>query len=102
MLNLQLDVKPNTEVRLRRLLSQLQDTEAFAQNIIAFRVNELKHGVLNLRLDLKRFEDQYQMSSEAFYERFGQGQVDDSEDNLLWAGLYEMLRENQRQLQDLQ
>jgi len=102
MLNLQLDVKPNTEVRLRRLLSQLQDTEAFAQNIISFRVNELKRGVLNLRLDLKRFEDQYQMPSEVFYERFGQGQADDSEDNMLWAGLYEMLRENQRQLQDLQ
>lgn len=102
MLNLQLDVKPNTEARLRRLLSQVQDTEAFAQNIIAFRVNELRRGVLNLRVDLKRFEDQHHMSSEVFYERFGLGQVDDSEDNMLWAGLYEMYSENQHQLQDLQ
>lgn len=102
MLNLQLDVKPNTEVRLRRLLSQMQDTEEFAQNIIAFRISELRRGVLNLRVDLKRFEDQYQMSSETFYGRFGQGQVDDAEDNMLWAGLYEMYRENQQQLQDLQ
>ncbi len=102
MLNLQLDVKPNTEVRLRRLLSQMQDTEEFAQNIIAFRISELRRGVLNLRIDLKRFEDQYQMSSETFYNRFEQGQIEDAEDNMLWAGLYEMYRENQQQLQDLQ
>ena len=102
MLNLQLDVKPNTEVRLRRLLSQMQDTEEFAQNIIAFRISELRRGVLNLRIDLKRFEDQYQMSSETVYNRFEQGQIEDAEDNMLWAGLYEMYRENQQQLQDLQ
>ena len=102
MLNLQLDVKPNTEVRLRRLLSQMQDTEEFAQNIIAFRISELRRGVLNLRIDLKRFEDQYQMSSETFYNRFEQGQIEDAEDNMLWAGLYEMYSENQQQLQDLQ
>ena len=101
-MNLQLDVKPNTEVRLRRLLSQMQDTEEFAQNIIAFRISELRRGVLNLRIDLKRFEDQYQMSSETFYNRFEQGQIEDAEDNMLWAGLYEMYRENQQQLQDLQ
>ena len=99
MLNLQLDVKPNTEVRLRRLLSQMQDTEEFAQNIIAFRISELRRGVLNLRIDLKRFEDQYQMSSETFYNRFEQGQIEDAEDNMLWAGLYEMYRENQQKLQ---
>ena len=102
MLNLQLDVKPNTEARLRRVLSQVQDSEAFAQNIIAFRLSELRRGLLNLRVDLRRLEEQHRMSSDTFYERFGQGQADDSEDNMLWAGLYEMYRENQQQLQDLQ
>lgn len=101
-INLQLDVQPNTEVRLRRLLSQIHDTEAFAQNLISFRINELRRGSLNLRLDLKRFEEQYQMPSDIFYERFAQGQVDDSEDYLLWAGVYEMWRKNQQQLMDLQ
>jgi hypothetical protein len=61
--------------------------------------DESKLGILNLRLDLKKLEEQYQMSSEVFYGQFEQGVVGDSEDYMLWAGLYEMLRDNLQQLQ---
>ncbi len=71
------------------------------QNIIAYQIAELRKGVLNIRLDLKRFEAQYQQSSEEFYQHFEQGQTDDSEDALLWAGLYEMLQDNERRLEAL-
>lgn len=63
---------------------------------------ELKRGILNLYLDLQKFEEQYQMSSEAFYDRFEQGMMDEREDFMLWSGLYEMLRDNQQRLQALQ
>ncbi len=102
MLSLQLDVQPATEQRLRRLMSQVADQETFARNVIAFQVHELKRGILNLRLDLKKFEEQYQMPSEVFYSQFEQGVADDREDYMLWSGLYEMLRDNQQRLQELQ
>lgn len=102
MLSLQLDVQPATEQRLRRLMSQVGDQEAFARNIIDFQIHELKRGILNLRLDLKKFETQYQMPSEFFYHQFEQGLMDDQEDFMLWSGLYEMLRDNQQRLQELQ
>lgn len=102
MLSLQLDIQPATAQRLQRLMSQVADQETFARNVIAFQVHELKRGILNLRLDLKKFEDQYHMPSDAFYMQFEQGLTDDREDYMLWSGLYEMLRSNQQQLQELQ
>jgi hypothetical protein len=101
MLNLQLQIQPQTEQRLKRILAFTHDQEVFAQNIIAYQIAELKKGILNIRLDLKQFEEQYQLDSEIFYQQFEEGQLEDSEDYLLWAGLYEMLHKNTARLQEL-
>jgi spore coat polysaccharide biosynthesis protein SpsF (cytidylyltransferase family) len=60
---------------------------------------ELKKAMLNIRLDLRQFEQKYQQSSETFYQQFTNGKLDDSEDFILWAGIYEMLQDNKRQLE---
>ena len=101
MLNLELHIQPQTEQRLKTILAYTPDEETFAQNIIAYQVAELQKGLLNIRLDLKYFEDKYHQSTQEFYQRFEQGQTDDSEDMMLWAGLYEMFQENERRLQAL-
>ena len=101
MFNLQLHISPKTEQRLRAILASAQDEEAFAQNIIAYQITELKKAVINIRLDLKEFEKKYNLSSEEFYQKYLQGQSDDSEDAMLWAGLCEILRENERRLCDI-
>ena len=72
------------------------------QNIIAYQIAELRRGMLNLRLDLKGFEEKYQLSTEDFYRQFGQGATDDREDYVVWAGLYEMLHRNKERLQELE
>ncbi|MEY4769258.1 MAG: hypothetical protein RL637_1897 [Pseudomonadota bacterium] len=41
------------------------------------------------------------MRSEDFYQKFTQGVVEDSEDFMLWSGLYEMFCQNQSQLNEL-
>ena len=101
MLNLQLDVQPQTEQRLKKLLESLHDQEVFAQNMIDYHMTELRKGMLNIRLDLKQFEDKYQLSSENFYRKFEGGKYDDREDFIIWAGLYEMFYENKLRLQEL-
>ena len=100
MLNLELHVNPKTERQLKKILSY-QDEETFARNIVAYQMAELQKGVLNIHLDIKEFEDKYQQTTEEFYRHFEQGEAGDSEDFVLWAGLYEMLRENKRRLQEL-
>ncbi len=101
MLNLQLHIQPQTEQKLRTILTYTHDEEMFARNIISYQINELQKGILNLRLDLKQFEEKYQMSTDEFYRQFQKGISGDSEDFIVWSGIYEMFRENERRLQEL-
>ncbi len=101
MLNLQLHIQPQTEKKLRKILTHTQDEEMFAQNIIACQIKELQRGILNLRLDLKEFEEKFQISSEEFYRQFSQGISGDNEDFIVWSGIYEMLMENESRLREL-
>jgi hypothetical protein len=101
MIDLQLALQPQTEQRLKKILSQVQDKEAFALNIIAYQVSELKKGILNLRLELDDFERKYNMTSAKFYKGFLDGILEDEADFMTWAGLYEMLCQNQVQLSEL-
>lgn len=101
MLNLQLHIQPQTEKKLKKILTYAQDEEMFAQNIIVYQIKELQKGILNLRLDLREFEEKYQMSSDEFYKEFSQGISEDNEDFIVWSGIYEMLRENEMKLWEL-
>lgn len=101
MLDFQLSVQPQTERRLKKILSQVQNTEAFALNIIAYQVSELQKGILNLRLDLDDFERKYNMTSAEFHKSFLDGILEDETDFMIWAGLYEMFCHNQVQLSEL-
>jgi len=100
MLNLSLNIRPRTEERLRKILDDADDQEKFAQNIIAWEIAELKRGILNIRLDIKKFEDRYNIATGDFYRRFEQGTEDDTEDFIIWSGLHEMLCGNERRLSE--
>ncbi len=102
MLNLNLNVEPRTEERLKKILGYTDDQETFAQNIITWQIAELKKGILNIRLDIREFEDRYSMKTEDFYHRFEQGVAGDTEDFIIWSGLYEMLCENELRLKGLE
>lgn len=102
MLNFNLNVRPKTAKRLKKVLEYSRDEEAFAQSFIAYQIAELRRAILNLQLELKTFEEKYRMSSTIFHKKFNQGQMDDSEDFILWAGMCEMLEKNEARLQGLE
>ncbi|MBI5838555.1 MAG: hypothetical protein HZB19_00500 [Chloroflexi bacterium] len=102
MLHLNLNIQPKTAKRLKKILEFARDEETFAQNIITYQIVELKRGILNIKLDMKAYEEKYQMSSADFYEQYSQGKTDDREDYMIWAGLCEMLDKNEKQLQGLE
>jgi hypothetical protein len=101
MLDFHLSVQPKTEQRLKIILSSVEDEESFAQSIIDDQIVRLQRAILNLRLDLRVFEQKYQITSEQFYQEFSQGILADEEDFMIWAGLCEMLGQNEIQLQKL-
>lgn len=86
---------------LKIILNSIEDEENFAQSIINDQVARLQRAILNLRLDLKVFEQKYQIKSEQFYQEFSQSILADEEDFMIWSGLYEMLSQNEIQLQKL-
>lgn len=102
LLQLELNIQPQTAQRLIKVLASVPDEETFARDIIAYQIAELNKGLMNIRIDLKQFEQKYQQTTKEFYRQFQNGETDDSEDALLWAGLYEMLMDNERHLQELQ
>jgi hypothetical protein len=102
MVNIQLQLQPQTEERFRKILAQYHNQEVFAQNIIAYQIAELKRALLNIRLDLQQFEQKYQLETEEFYQQFQTGSLEDTEDFMIWAGIYEMFEENSRKLEELQ
>ena len=101
MLNLKLNIQPQTEKRLKKILTYAQDEEIFVQNIIEYQIKELQKGLMNLRLDMKEFEEKYKMTSEEFYQKFEQGSTGDDEDFIVWSGIYEMFCENEQKLCEL-
>ena len=98
MLNLHLNVNAKTAKRLKKVLEYSRDEETFAQNVIAYQLAELRRGILNLKLDMQVFEEKYRLSSRDFYEKFSRGEMGDDEDSVTWAGLVEMLDENEKRL----
>ena len=99
MLNIQLQLKPQTEERLKKVLAFYQDQEIFAENLIAYQIAELKKGILNIRLDLMQFEEQYQLSTAEFYRKFSEGIFGDEDDFMIWAGIYELYLKTKEEIE---
>ena len=102
MINLNLDLKKETEVKLKKILAQYSDIEDFARNIIEYETSELKRAIINLQIDLKIFEKKYNLLSDEFFQKFESGELGDKEDFIVWAGLYEMLTRNMKKLAELE
>ncbi|AIE74106.1 MULTISPECIES: hypothetical protein [unclassified Synechocystis] len=102
MLDIKLSLQPDTEQKLKTILSSGIDNERFAQSIINYQIQEMQRVILNLRIELDEFERKYQMSSELFYEQFSLGILNDEADFMTWSGLVELIRNNKSQLQSLQ
>ena len=97
-----LDLKNETKEKLKKILDQYSDKEVFAKNIIEYETSQLNKGIINIQLDLKSFEKKYGLSSKDFYQKFQAGEFGDDEDYIIWAGIYEMLDQNQKRLAELE
>ena len=54
-----------------------------------------------LQTELSRFEQQYQLASEEFYQRFQQGLLGDAGDYFEWSACYDMYRTAWQRIQEL-
>ncbi len=102
MIELSLNLNEETEEKLKKILAQYSNRELFAKNIIKYETSELKKSIINLKIDLKNFENKYKLSTEEFTQKFEMGKLGDDEDFIIWAGLYDMLTQNLKKLTELE
>jgi hypothetical protein len=74
-------------------------TDAALIKIAASQVGRDEAVLRDFERDLGEFEQQYQMSSEAFFQRWSNGQMADTAEFMDWAALCQMAREVRERLE---
>ena len=101
MLDLQSEVQPKTIRRIEKMTDSYPTAELFFQGVIDRQITELKNSNFYMQLDTQKYEEQYSMTTETFYAKFVNGEVDDREDFMIWSGLHELVLENEEEIRGL-
>jgi hypothetical protein len=85
-------LSPELEEILRdRAHDRGEDVDVVASELLAQVLLADNQGARELEMLLERFENQYQMDSRSFYQKFQSGAIGDSADFFEWNAYYEML-----------
>ena len=68
------------------------------EKLLAYELRESQRQLARLVRDLSWFEQQYDMSSDAFYGRFQAGEMGDAMDFVEWASLHQMAERLKRRI----
>jgi hypothetical protein len=84
----------NDRVRiLEKLYAQGQTSDVVdlaLEKLFAYELGETRQKLALLEQDLTEFEGRYELSSDAFFNRFQAGEMGDAMDFVEWASLFQM------------
>jgi len=98
---LSLDLRPETEKSMRSVLSHYADIDEFFRSVLQYQRIQLSNEIIQFQSEMTDFEKKYDISTSDFYQKYKKGEMGDSKDTLLWAGVYEMYLENRNKLSEL-
>jgi len=75
--------------------------ERTLDKLIALEKDRVKEELVKLNTCLQNFETQYSMSSDVFYQRYENGELEDSADFTEWSSFYDMRQTAQQHLESL-
>ncbi len=87
--------------KLDNLVRVFGSKDLLFSNFIEYHKKNMQREIAQLQVDLDAYADKYSMSSDSFYDKFEQGELEDSKDFMLWAGIYEMQLESKKKLREL-
>jgi len=102
MNGLKVNLKQDTEDKLRKVLSMYSDKDAFFRDVINYQITRIQKEQINIKADLFDFEKKYGLTTKDFYNQYKSGKRGDDEDVLIWAGIYEMYIGNKQKLSEIQ
>ena len=101
MTQVTLDLNNDIAAKFNNLLKVFGAKDLLVEKFIDYHIKKLKREIAQMQEDLEVYEKLYNKKSEDFYNEFEQGKLEDSEDFVLWAGIYEMQLNCKQKLQKL-
>ena len=101
MTRLTLELQNDVAAKFNNLMQVFTSKELLFEKFFDYHVKKLKREIAAMQQDLDTYERLYNKKSSEFYSEFEQGKLDDSEDFILWSGIYEMQMNCKRKLQKL-
>lgn len=96
-----LNLPANHIDKLQNLLHVFGTDELLIDKFYEYHINRLKREITRMQVALAKYETKYNLSSEEFYSKMEDGQLDDSRDFVMWAGIYALLLDHKKQLAQL-
>ncbi|MEL6717822.1 MAG: hypothetical protein AAFO82_00775 [Bacteroidota bacterium] len=99
--NVTIELENDLAQKVNKLVQFFGSKELLFTNLIEFHQKRIRREIAQIQKDLNQYEQQYEMSSAVFFEQFENGQLEDSQDFILWSGIYEMQLNSKNKLEEL-
>ena len=90
MTKITIELNSDLAQKVEQLVDSYTNKNILFEQIIESQKDKIRQEINEIDKDLKKYEKKYTMSSETFYDKFEEGEIDDSTDFMIWAGIYEM------------
>ena len=101
MSGLVLDISPGLAKKINQYLKNVEDKEKVFETFFEYFKTKIKREISEMQVDIEEFEKKHNMSSEDFYKRFENGELEDNNDFILWSGIIEMQKRSIEKLNQL-
>ncbi len=101
MAQITLELDDDLAKKISNLARYIGDKDLMFTHFIDFHEKKTKREIARMEQDLYMYETKYKMASPIFYDQFEAGQLPDSQDFVVWSGIYEMLLESRQKLEAL-
>ena len=98
MSQITLESNSDSANKLNSYINSFGNKDLLIDKFLDFQVKVLKREVSRIQIDLDEFEKRYNRTSMEFYTLFERGELEDSKDFTIWAGLCELQIESKNKL----
>jgi hypothetical protein len=101
MQNITIEVQPRLAKKIDAFLQYFGSKDMLFDQFIEYHIRKIKREISGMQVQLDKYEQKYQITSEVFYQKFSVGELGDEDDFMMWAGIYELQTESKNKLSKL-
>lgn len=101
MQTVKIDLDAGIAHKLEAFAKLLGSKEILLNEFFEYHKERMRQGIAQMQIDLAQYESKYNMKTEDFYRQFENGAFGDDDDFMLWAGIYELLKDSKNKLEKL-